>query len=129
MVGNGVMDFTDHSLEKSSAEYMFQHSLISNRLEAIYSNACSRDYRSPRCRFVQFEIGLIEAYLNRYSTSSLMQISTRLARGLLLRHFDSRSCFPTNALKEKMDSFLPKRNLWAKSPTVPPTWVPSDTGT
>jgi hypothetical protein len=66
------MNFKDHSLDKSAAQYMFEHSLIGNRLESIYNNACNKNYASPRCRFVQYEIGVIEAYLNRYSNLSII---------------------------------------------------------
>jgi hypothetical protein len=54
MVGNGVMNFLDYSLEKSSVQYMIDHALVSNRLEQIHNIACERDYHSPRCRFVHF---------------------------------------------------------------------------
>jgi hypothetical protein len=46
---------------------MIDHALVSNRLEQIHNIACERDYHSPRCRFVHFELDVIEAYINHYS--------------------------------------------------------------
>ena len=54
MVGNGVMDFEDHSLDKSEVQYLFNHDMISNRMMGIYHNACGKDYKSPRCKFSKF---------------------------------------------------------------------------
>ena len=54
MVGNGVMDFTDNSLDKSEVQYLFNHDMISNRMMGIYHNACQKDYKSPRCKFSKF---------------------------------------------------------------------------
>lgn len=36
LVGNGVMDFTDNSLDRTEIQYMIDHQLISNRMETIY---------------------------------------------------------------------------------------------
>jgi len=35
---------------------MMDHSLVSNRLQYIYEHSCTRDYDSPRCQFVRFEM-------------------------------------------------------------------------
>ena len=72
MVGNGVMNFEDHSLDKSAIQYMTDHDLVSNRLKYIYDHACTADFNSPRCRFVKYEVRLLEDYLNRYSISKLI---------------------------------------------------------
>lgn len=128
-MGNGVMDFQDHSLDKSAAQYMFQHSLIANRLEYIYSKSCERDYTSPRCRFVQYEIGVIEAYLNRYSMTLITQISIKLAREHPLKHSGSKRHSPTNAQREKTGSFHSLMILLLeKSLIVRPITAPSSTG-
>lgn len=66
LVGNGVMSFEDHSLEKSSIEYMIGHEFLSRRLEDIYKLACSRDFKGPRCRFFRYENDFAKAFVNPY---------------------------------------------------------------
>lgn len=92
MVGNGVMNFEDHSLDKSEIQYMIDHDIVSNRLETIYHQACTADYTSPRCRFVLYELDILEAYLNPYSTLVAKQISTRSAATAPARASGSRKC-------------------------------------
>lgn len=88
MVGNGVMDFTDNSLERAEIQYMIDHQLISNRMETIYERACARDFDSPRCMFFRYEFDIYRAYINDYSKASSIKISTRPARTPPPRHCD-----------------------------------------
>lgn len=80
LVGNGVMDFTDHSLDKTEIQYMINHQLISGRMESIYETACSRDFDSPRCSFFRYEFDIYLAYLNQYGNCVSTQTSMRPAR-------------------------------------------------
>ena len=66
MVGNGVMSFIDHSLTKSSIEYMMGHSFLSHRLEDVYKHACGKDFSSPRCKFFRYEFDIAKAHVNPY---------------------------------------------------------------
>ena len=59
LVGNGVMNFEDHSLEKSQVQYMIEHNLLSQRIRYIYERACTIDYNSPRCKFTRLEIKVL----------------------------------------------------------------------
>lgn len=86
LVGNGVMDFTDNSLDKTEIQYMIDHQLISNRMETIYYRACSKDFNSPRCKFFRYEFDVYIAYINQYSISPPIQISTRPAKIHPRRH-------------------------------------------
>ncbi len=80
LVGNGVMDFTDNSLDKSEIQYMIDHQLISNRMETIYTRACSADFSSPRCMFFRYEFDVYLAYINQYSSPPPIQTSMRPAK-------------------------------------------------
>lgn len=67
MVGNGVMNFQDNSLDKSQIDYMVGHQSISNRMETIYSKSCYADFDSPRCQFFRYEFDIYNSYINKYS--------------------------------------------------------------
>lgn len=56
MIGNGVMDFTDNRIQKSSIEYLYGHDFIDDRLWTIYQSSCMKDFDSPRCQYFQTEI-------------------------------------------------------------------------
>lgn len=71
---------------------MIDHGLVPNRLELIYLRACSKDYNSPRCRFVRFELNILSAYLNPYSKRNAMQIFIKFAREIELRVTNSYKC-------------------------------------
>lgn len=88
MVGNGVMDFTDNSLDKTEIQYMLDHQLISSRMETIYERACFSDFDSPRCMFFRYEFDIYRAYINDYSKSFTIKTSTRPARTPPLRDCD-----------------------------------------
>lgn len=54
LIGNGVMNFKDNSLDKSEIEYMWEHDFIDDRLWGIYRESCRKDFHSPRCRYFQY---------------------------------------------------------------------------
>jgi hypothetical protein len=108
-VGNGVMDFTDHSLEKTEIQYMIDHQLISNRMELIYLRACSQDFESPRCKFFRYEFDIYLAYINQYSNPVATQISMRPARTPRLRDCVLRRRFLPRSQLEPVGLSLRKR--------------------
>lgn len=55
-IGNGVMDFSDNSLDKSEIEYMYEHDFLDDRLFGIYRSSCLKDFNSPRCQYFQMEL-------------------------------------------------------------------------
>lgn len=68
LIGNGVMNFGDDSLDKSEIEYMWEHDFIDDRQWTIYLDSCKKDFHSPRCKYFQYELGLDQRDVNPYST-------------------------------------------------------------
>lgn len=54
MVGNGVMDFRNGELEKSSIEYMIDHEFIDLDLVPYYRASCFIDPESAGCRYFNY---------------------------------------------------------------------------
>lgn len=72
MIGNGVMNFGDDSLDKSEIEYMWEHDFIDDRQWTIYQESCKKDFHSPRCQYFQYELALDQSDVNPYSTIFLI---------------------------------------------------------
>lgn len=79
LVGNGVMTFEDHSLTKSSIDYMIGHEFLEHRLEDIYKLACGKDFKSPRCRYFRYEFDFSKAFVNPYCNTQISQQFMRFA--------------------------------------------------
>lgn len=43
LIGNGVIDFRDESLEKSRIEYMLDHDFVDPTVKSYWENACATD--------------------------------------------------------------------------------------
>lgn len=69
LVGNGVMDFRDGELEKSSVDFMMGHEFVDPELINVWKTSCLFDYDSAGCNYfiARYEIDLDD--LNPYSTS------------------------------------------------------------
>lgn len=67
LVGNGVMDFRNSELEKSSVEYMIGNEFIDPELINYWKTSCAYDYESAGCNYFisRYELDLDD--LNPYS--------------------------------------------------------------
>ena len=72
IVGNGVMNFKDNSLDKSEIEYMIEHDFVDDRLHGIYRSSCLVDFNSPRCKYFRLELELDQEMVNPYSKYMLI---------------------------------------------------------
>lgn len=51
LIGNGIMDFTDGSLEKSQIDYMIKHDFVDPDLIHYWTSSCQLDPYSAGCNF------------------------------------------------------------------------------
>ena len=67
MIGNGLMDWTDGSLEKSSFEYMMDHDFVDPDLDIYYQRSCLNDPLSAGCRYFEYQYQQNTKEVNPYS--------------------------------------------------------------
>lgn len=80
LIGNGVMDFTDGSLEKSVVQFYFDHNFIDPTLESYWSTSCMTDpnsagcaYFHKRCDEILYKTNPYNVYYPCYDTNALSQ--------------------------------------------------------
>jgi len=49
MVGNGVMNFTDDSLNYATTDFYSKHKIFGNDLDELWENDCQTNPNGPRC--------------------------------------------------------------------------------
>lgn len=96
LIGNGIMDFTDGSLEQSQIDYMIKHDFVDPDLLPYWKTSCKIDPDSAGCRyFIQrfsdnvFEINPYNVYDYCYYNDSFVANSKerkpRLTQQSILR--------------------------------------------
>lgn len=78
-IGNGVMDFTDDSLEKSTIEYFIDHDFLDPETLEYWSRACQHDEESAGCQFFLERAEETLDDINPYSIFYLTQTFTATA--------------------------------------------------
>lgn len=51
LIGNGIMDFSDGTLEQNQIDFMISHNFIDPTLEKYWTTSCQTDPQSAGCAF------------------------------------------------------------------------------
>jgi hypothetical protein len=99
LIGNGIMDFTDGSLEDSQVDYMIKHDFVDPDLVPYWKTNCKIDPTSAGCNFFlkRFADNIVELnpynvydycyYNDSFAAAPLKQRKPRLTQQSILRDF------------------------------------------